>query len=332
MNRLLKLLFIVFTALHAPLEARGGTFDRTAVSQTINAYRYMHSAPELVVSDGLSSVSQKWADSLAKTNSMVHSESGYGENLAAFSTRPSQLVEDYTPYIKSAITLWEGEEGNYDYSKPGFSGNTGHFTQNVWKTSRFIGVGAAKSDTYIFIVMNFNPPGNMLGAFKENVFPQIQIQRPPNVSATTTEPVNPSKPVTAPPIESTALPSSKPPPTKPPPTKPPPKAVPSPRSSPSPSPPVNDSMPATARPSTQTPEVTMQSSEPGPTTTGVATTAPPSTLVPGATMQSSEPGPTTTGVAALVNHSMIATSSSAVRPMIALGIVTVVAMVHMILS
>ena len=50
--------------------------------------------------------------------------------------------------------------------------STGNFTQLVWKGSKNFGAAAVKSDTNkIFVVAAFEPAGNWVGDFKENVSP-----------------------------------------------------------------------------------------------------------------------------------------------------------------
>lgn len=50
----------------------------------------------------------------------------------------------------------------------------GHFTQVIWKNSKFLGQGAAKSiNNTVYVVCNYDPPGNIIGQFKENVFTEI---------------------------------------------------------------------------------------------------------------------------------------------------------------
>ena len=47
---------------------------------------------------------------------------------------------------------------------------SGHFSQLVWKSSNELGIGTAKSATGTkIIVANYNPPGNYLGKYVENV-------------------------------------------------------------------------------------------------------------------------------------------------------------------
>lgn len=50
---------------------------------------------------------------------------------------------------------------------------SGHFTQVVWRSSREFGVGYAKSrNGQIFVVARYNPPGNYVGSFCQNVLPK----------------------------------------------------------------------------------------------------------------------------------------------------------------
>lgn len=51
---------------------------------------------------------------------------------------------------------------------------TGHFTQIVWRESRELGVGMARNRAgEVFIVANYDPPGNYIGSFKKNVLPLV---------------------------------------------------------------------------------------------------------------------------------------------------------------
>ena len=54
----------------------------------------------------------------------------YGENLA----------EGFTN-ITEAVDAWGGEQADYDFNNPGFSEQTGHFTQLVWKATTTVGCG-----------------------------------------------------------------------------------------------------------------------------------------------------------------------------------------------
>jgi len=56
---------------------------------------------------------------------------------------------------------------------PAFQRGAGQFTQVVWKGSREIGIGRAFADNgqTVYVVCNYLPAGNVMGRFKENVFP-----------------------------------------------------------------------------------------------------------------------------------------------------------------
>ncbi|KAF8933757.1 hypothetical protein BGZ58_006129 [Dissophora ornata] len=138
------------------------THEQQTILDTHNKYRALHQAPPLTWNSKSATYGQKWLQQCK----FEHSAGPHGENLAA----------GY-PNFKSAINAWYNEVKDYKYSKPGFSGQTGHFTQVVWKSTKT--VGCAKkfcpgSNWYIYIC-EYDPPGNIVGGnnvyFKENVLP-----------------------------------------------------------------------------------------------------------------------------------------------------------------
>lgn len=133
-----------------------------------NRYRAQHCAPPLRWSPTIAAAAQRYADELADNGcAFEHSSSGYGENLMRFtpvgSRDPAYVVE-----------AWYREAANYNFSRPGFAMNTGHFTQVVWHTSTELGCGFAVCNGGETWVCNYSPPGNMQGAFPENVRPTCQ--------------------------------------------------------------------------------------------------------------------------------------------------------------
>lgn len=50
---------------------------------------------------------------------------------------------------------------------------SGHFTQVIWKNSTYLGVGAVVWEKGLFVVCNYEPPGNIIGAFVVNVPPPL---------------------------------------------------------------------------------------------------------------------------------------------------------------
>ncbi|WP_227982698.1 CAP family protein [Nocardia spumae] len=134
-----------------------------------NDFRARHQAAELQLDQALNRVAEEWAQHLARTHSFEHRpNSGYGENLFMMSSGGSDHAG-----ADQAFRSWADEEGAYDYGKPGFSVETGHFTQVVWKGTTRIGVARAclpgSSETYV--VADYDPPGNYEGRFPDNVRP-----------------------------------------------------------------------------------------------------------------------------------------------------------------
>lgn len=66
------------------------------------------------------------------------------------------------------------EEVLHQYSKEPTTLKTGHFTQVVWRDSTELGVGMARNrNGEVYVVCNYNPAGNFLGSFIENVLPPV---------------------------------------------------------------------------------------------------------------------------------------------------------------
>lgn len=131
---------------------------------THNAFRSRHHASPLVWDKALQAFAQQHASSCR----FQHSSSHYGENLAA----------GY-PSATAAIEAWYAENEAYSYRQPGFSHETGHFTQLVWKETKKIGCGyvdchGKKGTPGVYLVCEYSPAGNIIndGYFKRNVLPE----------------------------------------------------------------------------------------------------------------------------------------------------------------
>ncbi len=128
-----------------------------------NEYRARHCAPPLSWSKELAEVAQGWADTLKFNRcAFEHSTSRYGENLAFF--MPSTTGD-------RAVRGWYDEVSEYDFGRPRFGMNTGHFTQVVWRETRRLGCGLAECNGGQIWVCNYDPPGNVQSMFAANVLP-----------------------------------------------------------------------------------------------------------------------------------------------------------------
>ncbi|KAL4748867.1 CAP domain-containing protein [Aspergillus terricola var. indicus] len=135
---------------------------RSSILRTTNAYRNAHNASNLSWNQTLAEYAKDWA----KGCKWEHSSGPYGENLAYGYRNAS-----------SAVTAWGDEAALYDFSKPmGFTEETGHFTQLVWKSTREVGCAAVDCGLTDlddeereraqgwYVVCEYMPAGNVVGA------------------------------------------------------------------------------------------------------------------------------------------------------------------------
>jgi len=127
-----------------------------------NEYRAKHNTPPLTLNRELCKVAQAWANHQAKQQAMAHSSSGFGENCfwASYNVTDGRAPVDH----------WYNEIKQFNWSKVDHQKGTGHFTQVVWKDSKEFGIAKAvckEGSTYV--VANYDPAGNYLGQFEDNV-------------------------------------------------------------------------------------------------------------------------------------------------------------------
>ncbi|KAL3461139.1 CAP domain-containing protein [Aspergillus heterothallicus] len=153
---------------------------RSSVLSTTNDYRAQHNASALTWNDTLADYAAHWA----KGCIWEHSHGAYGENLAYGYGNAT-----------SAVQAWGDEREMYDFDKPtGFTKETGHFTQLVWRGTRQVGCAAVDCGlTYQdedgkegeqraqgwYLVCEYVPAGNVVGGggdekeyFRLNVLPE----------------------------------------------------------------------------------------------------------------------------------------------------------------
>ncbi len=144
----------------------------TIVSNYLNYIRCLHMVNQLVPSDNLNYMATKWGQQMM---SLKHSNFAYGENIAGAGYIPKK-GQNGTDYVLLAIDNWYAENKKYNFSRPGFT--AGHFTALVWKFTKSYGVSACYDGVRIvYVVMEFDPPGNAGNAYRYNVFPRVNNTR-----------------------------------------------------------------------------------------------------------------------------------------------------------
>ena len=129
----------------------------SAVLNSTNSYRAEHNASAVSWNTTLQSFAASY---LAKADcDFAHSGGPYGENLA----------EGYLN-VTASVEGWGNEVSEYDFGNPGFSEQTGHFTQLVWKDTTDVGCAAALCGSRgWYLVCEYWPRGNVDGEFQEEV-------------------------------------------------------------------------------------------------------------------------------------------------------------------
>ncbi|UJR12225.1 hypothetical protein I4U23_016402 [Adineta vaga] len=167
-------------------------FQQEALAEH-NYYRQqIHCTRPMALNASLNTMAQKYAEHLAYYETFSHSgEPGVGENLWMKSSSAGISSLDGA----EPTADWYSEIEDYDYSAPGFSSGTGHFTQVVWSDSIQMGIGVALSDDgqSVYSVANYYPQGNFQGEFGSKVPPVC----PATTTTTTTAPTTTTSTTTA---------------------------------------------------------------------------------------------------------------------------------------
>jgi len=167
------------------------------ITDYINMYRAIFQAPPLVFDENIKLFSQYWCYYMASNNIFKHSASPiYGENISYYEGYGTDTMK----LLRLAVDGWYNENSLYDFSNPGFSDATGHFTCLVWLKSTSFGIGISINETtgQAYICFNTSPAGNVLGQFQENVLPKVGFPQPVPVPIPEPVPVPIPEPVPAP--------------------------------------------------------------------------------------------------------------------------------------
>ncbi|KAI1486999.1 CAP domain-containing protein [Biscogniauxia mediterranea] len=168
-----------------PSEPASDDFSGSAVYHH-NIHRANHSAVAVTWDDEIAGYAQLTADTCNFAHDMHEGKGGYGQNIAMWGTTDDPEKLGDVGAIEMAITnFWyDGELGKfldsyYGLATPDMSDfeSWGHLTQLIWNGSDKIGcavklcpAGTMSTDMASwFMVCNYSPPGNVGGAYAENV-------------------------------------------------------------------------------------------------------------------------------------------------------------------
>ncbi|XP_031550425.1 Golgi-associated plant pathogenesis-related protein 1-like [Actinia tenebrosa] len=137
-----------------------------------NKYRSIHHSPPLNWSDSLADQAQAIVDSMARGGSFSSGQRNMAVNLGQNLAKLAGFMTcDDAGEI--ATNLWYSQAKNYSYSDPRLNADTDTFTQVVWKDSKELGVGCARTPTNqsgpVYIVALYRPAGNIPRMLRQNV-------------------------------------------------------------------------------------------------------------------------------------------------------------------
>jgi uncharacterized protein YkwD len=129
----------------------GTTPELAAVLDAHNKHRAHHGVPALVWDANLAASAAAWADGCPAGHS---GQTGVGENMAWGQSTWT-----------AAVDAWYDEVRLYNFTAPGWSSTTGHFTQVVWRDTTRLGCALESScSSGATYVCQYKEPGNMMSA------------------------------------------------------------------------------------------------------------------------------------------------------------------------
>ena len=152
---------------HAADTAPGQAAFAAEVLDAHNTLRDRHGSPHLAYDAGLGAKAEDVAATLAASGDLsgaaaAQAAGDLGVNLAW--TNGGDLDG------RAIVETWYGQIADYDFDEPGYSEQTGSFTQVVWRGSTQLGAGYAEmSGGGWLVIALYSPAGNVDGEFEGNV-------------------------------------------------------------------------------------------------------------------------------------------------------------------
>ena len=138
-----------------------------------NFFRKKHDSQELLLNKELCKMAQKYAEKCANLKNIelcydLFNNEIIGQNIS---------VIDFDKFkVTDICQKWYNEKESYNFFSNKYITGTGHFTQLIWKNTKYVGFGYKKSDNEkIYFVANYYPAGNIFNEFNDNVKKEKEI-------------------------------------------------------------------------------------------------------------------------------------------------------------
>jgi uncharacterized protein YkwD len=169
-SRIIEVGLVCMAALLTLMQPAPGDLPPTAMAQEIlaahNKYRVEIGTLPIQWSNTLASHALEWADHLAATQTFHHANeplSKYheGENLWMGSDRRYTYTQMIDAFGREKQYFFPGIYP--DVKKPGAPMPVGHYTQMIWRKTRYVGcAGNSGVDGYYRLVCRYYPAGNVI--------------------------------------------------------------------------------------------------------------------------------------------------------------------------
>eukprot|EP01025_Chloroclados_australasicus_P015906 TRINITY_DN1774_c0_g1_i1.p1 TRINITY_DN1774_c0_g1~~TRINITY_DN1774_c0_g1_i1.p1 ORF type:complete len:512 (-),score=43.14 TRINITY_DN1774_c0_g1_i1:586-2031(-) len=127
-----------------------------------NLYRQKHCVQDLSWSASLAIEAQTMADQCGVANNDERSWNLF---------KSSRNIAQIDPELIVSSWYQAGVDNNLDFSDPIFSKQIAPASKVIWKSSREIGCGIAECSGSVYAYCLYDPPGNVLANFKEEITP-----------------------------------------------------------------------------------------------------------------------------------------------------------------
>ena len=134
-----------------------------------NEERKKNDSEELKLNKDLNSLALEYSENIKSNPEKIKKlkyinlfkELIFGENIAYSETKePKKIFE-----------TWLNKDKNYETNSNKFLKANAHYTQIIWKNTKEIGISMSydeENNRYCTVIL-YNPPGNTLGSFHENI-------------------------------------------------------------------------------------------------------------------------------------------------------------------